>query len=120
MFALAWRTVMIRVRSDALIIFKPKEIQETPIDKNLSAVRCIALRLREGWNKHASVFAWADKGHWETTEKMDEDTTRSANWFRIGFEPLFVEFTQSGAWFVVFTLAEVGNVGALVPMGLDE
>lgn len=29
------------------------------------------------------------------------------DWFRIGFEPLFADFTQSGSWFAVYALLEV-------------
>lgn len=59
------------------------------------------------------MVAWADKGHWQATDMMDEKTAREADRFRTGFEPLFVDFTQSGAWFVVFTLAEVSAFGAV-------
>lgn len=107
MFAMVWRTVTIRVRSDALIVFKKREAQGNLGDTNKGAAISRISRLREGWNNNVSIFAWADKGQWMTTDMMDEDTTREANRFRIGFEPLFVDLTQSGAWFVVFTLAEV-------------
>lgn len=106
-FILVWRTVTIRVRSDAVIVFKPNKPRETPSDEKMSAARHFASQLRESWNEHTSLLAWADKGQWETKDTLDEDTTREANRFRIGFEPLFVDFTQSGACFVVFTLAEV-------------
>lgn len=121
MFAMAWRTVSVRVLSDAVIVFKPKEKKERKnIDEKMNAAGRIAMRLREGWNRFASSFAWADKGRWETSDATDdEDTARKANCVRIGFEPLFVDFTQSGAWFVVFTLAEVGNFDAFVSMGLE-
>lgn len=123
MLVLVWRTVVVRVRSGALIVFEPKKTRATrepPSDGFSSAAGHFALRLREGWRKQTSIFAWADRGHWVTTDAMDEDSTCNANWFRIGFEPLFVDFTQSGAWYTVFTLGEVGGCGVNVPMGLHH
>lgn len=47
-----------------------------------------------------------NKGHWETVETTDKYYARQkANWFRIGFEPLYADFTRSRARF------EVGGVG---------
>lgn len=84
-------------------------------------------KFMEGWRNDTSLFAWANKGHWETVETRDKFARQQANWFRIGFEPLYVDFTQSGAWLVVVTLAEVGGVSIgyvglleLVPRGKTE
>lgn len=40
-------------------------------------------------------------------ETADETRRRKGNWFRIGFEPLFVDFIKSGTVFVVVSLFEV-------------
>lgn len=37
----------------------------------------------------------------------DVEKQKLGDWFRIGFEPLFVDFTQSGSWFAVYALLEV-------------
>lgn len=41
-------------------------------------------------------------------ETPDNRNKRERDWFRIGFQPIFVDFTKSGSWFVVYTLMEVG------------
>ena len=46
---------------------------------------------------------------WHTVETADEEQWREGNWFRIGFEPLFVDFTKSGTWFVIFSLFKVST-----------
>ena len=48
-------------------------------------------------------------------ETSDEGLRRERNWFRIGFEPTFVDFTKSGTWFTLMFLPEVKPV---VPAGL--
>lgn len=50
------------------------------------------------------MFAWADKGQW--VSKNDEDVDLDSRKFRIGFEPLFVDYTQKGALYVSFVLFE--------------
>lgn len=121
MFVLVWRTVVVRVCSDTLIVFEAKETggtREPPSDDFSNAAGHFASRVCEGWETQTSTVAWADRGHWVTTDATDEDSTCNANWFRIGFGPLFVDFTQSGAWYTVFTLAQVGGCGVNVPIGL--
>ncbi|CAM9984866.1 unnamed protein product, partial [Ectocarpus sp. 13 AM-2016] len=39
------------------------------------------------------------------------------NWFRIGFEPLFVDYTKAGSWFAAYALVEaavIACVGVLI------
>lgn len=57
---------------------------------------------RDGWRNGRSVFEWADKGAWRcsTSEELDFDGRK----FRIGFEPLFVDFTKEGAVYIIFLL----------------
>ena len=76
-------------------------------DEGLNDKKNFLSKVIAGSKQDHSLFAWADKGHWETARLADEEERRDANWFRIGFEPLFADFTQTGSWFVVYTLVEV-------------
>lgn len=60
--------------------------------------------VRHGWTSGRSMFEWADKGAWRcrTDEKEDLDGRK----FRIGFEPLFVDFTKEGAVYIIFLLVK--------------
>lgn len=60
------------------------------------------------------LFSQADRGRWYTALAEDGILLRERNWFRIGFKPLFVDFAQSGVWFTMLSLAEVGGVESLV------
>lgn len=55
-----------------------------------------------------SLFSWADRGQWETVQTENREIIREGDWFRIGFEPLFVDYTKRGTWFIVISLVEVG------------
>lgn len=57
-----------------------------------------------------SLFAWADKGQWETVETENRRISREGDWFRIGFEPIFVDYTKLGTWFIVISLVEVREI----------
>lgn len=48
------------------------------------------------------MFEWADKGAWRCSQSEDDDF--DGRKFRIGFEPLFVDFTKEGAVYIVFLL----------------
>lgn len=50
------------------------------------------------------MFEWAEKGQW--TSKNDENVDLDSRKFRIGFEPLFVDYTQKGSLYVSFLLFE--------------
>lgn len=58
----------------------------------------------EGWRTGGSVFEWADKGSWKCRTNEDEDL--DGRKFRIGFEPLFVDFTKEGAVYIIFMLCK--------------
>lgn len=64
-------------------------------------------RFRTSWREDYSLFSWADKGQWETVETKEERVQREGDWFRIGFEPVFVDYTKRGTLFLVATLVEV-------------
>ena len=50
------------------------------------------------------MLTWADKGQW--VSKNDEAVDLDSRKFRIGFEPLFVDYTQRGTLYVTFLLFE--------------
>lgn len=117
------RTYFVRVRPKTLIVFTPNAVDNDAgagegAGEAANAPRPgFFSRVKAGLAEEHSMFAWANKGEWETAETGDEGTRREGQWFLIGFEPLFVDFTQSGAWFVAFTLVEwiaLGCIGALV------
>lgn len=54
------------------------------------------------------MLAWATKGVWRTADNVNGTERKLVDWFRVGFEPLFADFTQSGSWFAVYSLLEVG------------
>ena len=64
-------------------------------------------RFKSSWTEDYSLFSWADKGKWETVQMADREVSREGDWFRIGFEPVFVDYTKRGTWFVVISLVEV-------------
>ncbi|CAM9869077.1 unnamed protein product, partial [Ectocarpus fasciculatus] len=100
MVAMVVRTHRVRLRSDTLIVFKSNESDEASTGKSLFS------KMIAGSREDSSLFAWADKGQWETVQTEDEDAKRNADWFRIGFEPLYADFTQAGSWFIIYTLIE--------------
>lgn len=110
MFVAVLRTFFVRVRPNTLIVFTPNEVDDGVGDAEegqRARPASFLSKVRAGWEEDHSLFAWANKGTWETAETDNEGTRREGQWFRIGFEPLFVDFTKSGAWFVAFTLVEV-------------
>ncbi|CAN0375480.1 unnamed protein product, partial [Hapterophycus canaliculatus] len=85
--------------------------------------RCWCINLcqgfRDGWRNGESVFEWADKGAWRCRE--DEKVDFEGRKFRIGFEPLFVDFTQTGAIYVTFLLFKwfaLGIVAGVIGLGV--
>ncbi|CBJ33896.1 hypothetical protein Esi_0679_0001 [Ectocarpus siliculosus] len=102
MFAMVTRTHRVRVRSDALIVFVSNENRVTSTGKKEFFSKLLA-----GSRNDLSLFTWADKGQWETVQTSDVNARRDADWFRIGFEPLFADFTQAGSWFILYTLMEI-------------
>ncbi|CAB1104148.1 unnamed protein product [Ectocarpus sp. CCAP 1310/34] len=98
----------VRVRSDALIVFTSNKTDEGSTGKSTLYSKMVT-----GLKKDSSLFAWADKGHWNTVQTADEDARRDADWFRIGFEPLYADFTQAGSWFTVYTLIEWATLACI-------
>lgn len=103
---LCCRTFLVRVMPDALIMFEPSVEAE---DSAGDGAPTFLSRIRTSLKENHSLFAWANRGAWQTVETDDEETRREGDQFRIGFEPLFVDFEKSTAWFMVYSLLEVRN-----------
>lgn len=103
MFVGVCRTMLVRVYSKATI-----EFRWLP-DEDETGRGCMS-RSFMSWRHDHSFFSWGDKGQWETVQTSNEDIWRKRNWFRIGFEPVFVDFTQSGACFTIIFLVEVSEI----------
>eukprot|EP00903_Cladosiphon_okamuranus_P021845 g20085.t1 len=76
---------------------------------------------RDGWRNGHSVFDWAEKGAWKCS--ADEKVDFEGRKFRIGFEPLFVDFTQEGAVYITFLLFKwfaLGIIAGLVTNGVVQ
>ncbi|CAN0071117.1 unnamed protein product, partial [Ectocarpus sp. 12 AP-2014] len=65
----------------------------------------------KAWTSGSSMFEWADKGQWAS--KNNEDVDLDSRKFRIGFEPLFVDYTQKGTLYVTFLLFEWLSFGLI-------
>ncbi|CAM9748893.1 unnamed protein product [Ascophyllum nodosum] len=98
MFVGVCRTTLVRVCSNVVVEFK-RFSNENHVGETTS---CSASLSRHDRN----LLCWADKGRWLTVQTSDGDLWRERNWFRVGFEPIFVDFTQYGAWFVAVFLLE--------------
>lgn len=108
MIAMVYKTFQARVRPDALIIFTPNARDECEAgDSDDVRKPSFLSRVWDGVKNDHSLFAWADTGAWETVETTDEQTRLEGDQFRIGFEPLFIDFTKNGSWFMMFYLLEV-------------
>ena len=102
MIAGVCRTMLVQVYSNVVVVFRRFPNVETQGGGLVS-------RSTNGLRNGRSLFVWADKGQWRTVPTSDEGLRRARNWFRIGFEPIFVNFTHSGAWFTVVFLVEVSG-----------
>ncbi|CAM9953326.1 unnamed protein product, partial [Ectocarpus sp. 4 AP-2014] len=118
MFATVVRTLFVRVRPDELLIFKTYD--EDGTNGNAPNGRGGFLsRFKSSWAENYSLFSWADKGQWETVQTPNRNITREGDWFRIGFEPVFVDYTKRGTWFIVISLVEWASI-ALVGVMIDN
>ncbi|CAM9210583.1 unnamed protein product, partial [Scytosiphon promiscuus] len=131
MLVMVARTLLTKVRPVDSIVFKLHtegvgEVGGDPggTSRGVSgSIRSICAKVYVSLKENHSMFAWADKGHWESVESSDQDHNREANWFLIGFEPIFVDFTKTGSWFVVYSLTEwaaLGMVGVLVDNSVTQ
>lgn len=102
MFVTLWRTISVRVQPDVLLVFNATEEDDRRGG--------VFSRFRTSWCEDYSLFSWADKGQWETAQTAEGQARRDGNWFRIGFEPVFVDYTKIGTWFLLLQLVEVGRL----------
>ena len=110
MFVMVCRTIIVRVLPDALIVFEPRHDPIDPedgLDDDDQHQRSLFSRVKAGWKESRSLFAWADTGEWVTAERADQEARREGDSFRIGFEPIFVDYTKNGSWFMAFSLSQV-------------
>ncbi len=122
MIVMVSRTFFTKVRPDESIVFMPRANDNEDIDESTSSVtrgsfsstRSFASKVQTSLKEDHSMFAWANKGRWESVPTTDTQVKRERDWFRIGFEPLFVDFTKNGSWFVVYTLIEVIRIFCVV------
>lgn len=106
MLTTVWRTILVRVRPNVLLVFN--SYADDGVDPSSpNDNHTFISRFKSSWKEDHSLFSWADKGQWETAPTGDRQTSREGDWFRIGFEPVFVDYTKSGTWFVVISLVEV-------------
>ncbi|CAM9192533.1 unnamed protein product, partial [Hapterophycus canaliculatus] len=114
MFVSVFRTLLVRVRPNTLLVFKPFDNDNGTVPNSRGGVLS---RIKSSWVEDLSLFSWADKGQWETVQTPNRLVRRDGDWFRIGFEPVFVDFTKRGSWFIVISLvswASFALVGVLV------
>ena len=97
------RTIIARVGPDDLITFESSDLVDGIDEDKRSYFSCVKTGLKES----GSFFAWADKGQWTTTERVPQDTRKEGDSFRIGFEPIFLDYSYDGSWLLAFVLAQV-------------
>ena len=110
MFVAILRIVLVRVRPDVLLSFEPYDDDTDDGSSSASPDKRKNLRSRfqSALNADGSLFSWGDKGWWETIDDGHRPESREADWFRFGFEPVFLSYTKRGVYFVVVSLFEVG------------
>eukprot|EP00752_Nemacystus_decipiens_P002264 g2145.t1 len=118
-FVTMFRTLYVRIRPNVLVVFKPFDADFAPNDSAPNSAGGLLSRFKTSWTEDYSLFSWADRGQWETVETENSDVRRKNDWFRIGFEPMFADYTQRGAWFVVISLVEWASI-ALVAVLMDD
>lgn len=104
-----WRIVMFRVRPHVLLTFECDDHNGTRSASSPGGRKSFVSKCRRGWREDCSLFSWADKGQWEAIQGENRPASREDDWFRIGFEPVFVDYTKRGIWFVMISLFEVGS-----------
>lgn len=103
--AVVCRAINVRVRPNMLLIFNACNVDDD--GRSAPNGHGFLSKLKTSWSENDSFFSWADKGRWETVDVQDAQTRRDGDRFRIGFEPIFVDYTKSGVWFVGFFLVQV-------------
>lgn len=63
------------------------------------------------------------QGSWETVKTENPRLKKEWDWFRIGWEPVFADYTKRGTWFVMVLLCEwtsLACVGVLVDDSMTQ
>lgn len=108
LFVVVCRTIFVRVWPDDVIVFEPTTYADDPEGGGGDQHHpTFFARVRASLEESSSLFAWADRGQWMTTETGDRAARREGDWFRIGFAPIFVDYTQNGSWYMVYSLLQV-------------
>ncbi|CAM9524910.1 unnamed protein product [Pylaiella littoralis] len=115
LFITTGRTIYIRVQSAMPLEYKKK-------DESSDRPNGFVDFFRRMW-KDGSLFSWADKGSWETVKTENPRLKKEWDWFRIGWEPVFADYTKRGTWFVMVLLCEgtsLACVGVLVDDSMTQ
>lgn len=113
-----WRTFRVRVHPGDFLIFKPYAGADN--SSTASDSPGFFSKLKTSVLEDQSLLSWADKGQWETGSATDVQAVREGDWFRIGFEPMFVDFTRPGTWFALLSLIEVCPVNIASDLSLPS
>lgn len=108
MLVVVWRIIVVRVRPHVLLAFERYENDDASSPTSPDGRTSFVSKFQKGWKEDCSLFSWADKGQWEAIQGEHRPVSREDDWFRIGFEPVFVDYTKRGIWFIVISLVEVG------------
>ncbi|CAN0416896.1 unnamed protein product, partial [Laminaria digitata] len=73
MFVMVCRTIVLRVRSDDLIVFEPTVDPDNPKD-GLDYKDSFFSKVVGSWKESRSLTAWADAGQWVTVEKFHRES----------------------------------------------
>eukprot|EP00903_Cladosiphon_okamuranus_P006435 g6296.t1 len=115
MVVAVFRTLWVRIFPGVILIFKPHDNDHSAPNSRGG----FWSRFKSSWAEDYSLFSWADKGQWETVRTESQLLRREGDRFRIGFEPVFVDYTKRGTWFVMISLVEWTSI-ALVGVLIDD
>lgn len=101
-----WRVIKLRIHPDAVLVFIYYD-HESDADTAICSPGVLS-KCKTSLVNQDGLFSWADRGRWEAAGSEDSQTVRERNWFRIGFEPIFVDFTKPGTWYILISLVQVG------------
>lgn len=129
-FVTVWRTLSVRVLPDSLLVFRERQGRDALAVSSFAeradgqqehgasdsrgsehqgsggSARVLG-KLRNSWREERGLFACADRGQWETVSTTDAAVRREGDRFRIGFEPIFVDYSKGGAWYIILSLVKV-------------
>ncbi|CAN0396544.1 unnamed protein product, partial [Ectocarpus sp. 12 AP-2014] len=148
MLLMVWRTIAVRIRPNELLVFRVNDNNDQQGNNGLPQAegalatdgggpptemlqddtqqlhqRGLWNKFAHGWLQKGMLFSWADTGQWESVATNDQDIKREADWFRIGFEPLFIDLSKLGCFYLVFLLVKwfgLACVGVLVEDSVQQ